>query len=491
MYHHVEHMNRVVIEWERGPATFFVEEPKMSELEMPVTAVPAPIIPNLANSRWPVITLALLLTLTSLQATAQDFQAIDQLLETNLHTAYDSNVVCLIEIDGAPVYSRSLGALDPDTPALIASATKNMSGALILALVDDGYLSLDDTIGAYLPIFSQHARGHLTIRQCFSHTSGLAESSYYIGDPTLTLATAVDSIAVNVPLTEEPGAFFRYGGTSMHIVGRIAEVATGKTWNTLFDERIAQRCGMTQTEYALHPGNPRIAGGIRSTPTDIMAFCRLILNVGVIAADTVLGAAYIEEMWTDQTHGAPQLSSPYPHQPEHNNPYYAETIYYGLGSWLDVYNPQTEYQEQISGAGAFCTIYWIDRVRGITGVVFTLSSYSRAYDTTFQIIDVVRRITDVVQAADRPDLASPTQVRISPNPFNPRTSIYFTLSRPRETSLVVYNTRGHRIATLVDRLVLAGEHQVTFDGSGYPSGVYVFELVAGDERRVLKSVLLK
>ena len=79
----------------------------------------------------------------------------------------------------------------------------------------------------------------------------------------------------------------------------------------------------------------------------------MILNVGVVAADTVLGAGYIEEMWTDQTLGAPQLSSPYPHQPEHNNPYDAETIYYGLGSWLDVYNPQTEYQEQISGAGAF------------------------------------------------------------------------------------------------------------------------------------------
>ena len=101
---------------------------------MPVTAVPAPITPNLAHSPWPVITPTLLLTLTSMQATAQDFQAIDQLLETNLHTAYDSNVVCLIEINGAPVYSRSLGALDPATPALIASATKNMSGALILAL---------------------------------------------------------------------------------------------------------------------------------------------------------------------------------------------------------------------------------------------------------------------------------------------------------------------------------------------------------------------
>ena len=462
---------------------------------MPISTVPAPVSPILAKSRrqkppLPVV-VALLAAITALQTSAQDFQAIDLLLEANLQSAYDGNVVCLIEIDGTPVYNRSLGALDPNTPALIASATKNMSGALILALANDGHISLDDTIGAYLPIFSQHARGHMTIRQCFSHTSGLAESSDYIGDPTLTLAAAVDSIAVNVPLAEEPGAFFRYGGTSMHIVGRIAEVATGESWSTLFSERIAQRCGMTQTEYALHPGNPRIAGGIRTTPTDIMAFCRMILNAGVVAADTVLGADYIEEMWTDQTHGAPQLSSPYPHQPEHNNPYDAETIYYGLGSWLDVYNPQTEYQEQISGAGAFGTIYWIDRVRGITGVVFTMSSYSRAYDTTFRIIDVVRSITDVVHADDHPDLGSPIRVHVSPNPFNPRTSIYFTLSSPRETSLVVYDPRGRRIATLVDRLVLSGEHQVIFDGSGHPSGVYVFELVSGDERCVLKSVLLK
>lgn len=438
-----------------------------------------------------LVVVVLLLAIMSVQASGDWFRDVDLLLEANLNSAYDGNVVCLVEIDGELVYSKSLGAFDEDTPALIASATKNMSGALVLALAEDGHILLDDTVGTYLPIFSQHAKGHMTIRQCFSHTSGLDGPNDYTLDPALTLASAVDSIAVNIPLAEEPGAFFRYGGNSMHIVGRIAELATGEPWVTLFSDRIAQRCGMAQTEYAIHPGNPSIAGGIRTTPADIMAFCRMILNVGVVAADTVLGAGSIEEMWTDQTGGAPQLSSPYPHYPEHNNPYDAATIYYGLGSWLDVYNPQTEYQEQISGAGAFGTIYWIDRIRGITGVVFTLSSYAQAYDTTFQIIDIVRGAVDIVHAPDGLDHGRIVQARISPNPFNPHTTICFTLPSPMEASLVVYDARGRRVATLVDRFVHAGEHQVDFDGFGYPSGVYVFELVAGDNRRSLKSVLLK
>ena len=52
-----------------------------------------------------------------------------------------------------------------------------------------------------------------------------------------------------VELVAEPGAEFRYGGLSMQVAGRIAEVVSGKSWAKLFEERITGPCEMPNTRY--------------------------------------------------------------------------------------------------------------------------------------------------------------------------------------------------------------------------------------------------
>ncbi|MBN1543716.1 serine hydrolase, partial [candidate division KSB1 bacterium] len=329
-------------------------------------------------------------------ACSQDasFSSVDRILEENLQSLFNGRVVCMVKQHHRLVYYKALGGYDSLSTAAIASATKNFSGALILALAQDGFFALDDSIGCFLPIFSLHQKGHCTLRQCFSHTAGWPGESQFVNSQTLTLAQAVDSIAVYEPLIYDPGTAFRYGGVSMHIAGRVAEVAAGAPWDSLFQQRLAQRCGLTDTDYSLQSKNPRIAGGIRSTPSDILKFASMILNKGIVAGDTLIHPDWIEEMWRDQTCRAPQLASPYPCHPPYNNPFAADTLYYGFGSWLDVYNPVTQYQEQISGAGAFGTYFWIDRVRNITGVVFTSSRFTQVVDPVFQIVDLVRETLD-------------------------------------------------------------------------------------------------
>jgi hypothetical protein len=59
-----------------------------------------------------------------------------------------------------------------------------------------------------------------------------------------------------------------------------------------------------------------------------------------------------------------------------------------------------------------------------------------------------------------------------PNPFNPTATIRFTLPMHGHTRLVVYNLAGEEIARLVDNLLTAGSHAVTFEGSHLASGVY-------------------
>jgi flagellar hook assembly protein FlgD len=78
-----------------------------------------------------------------------------------------------------------------------------------------------------------------------------------------------------------------------------------------------------------------------------------------------------------------------------------------------------------------------------------------------------------------------------PNPFNPSTTIEFTLSRAEDVNLSIYNIQGMKIATLVSDRMNQGTHSVQFDGSGLASGVYYYQLSAGNMKNVKKMVLVK
>jgi endonuclease/exonuclease/phosphatase family metal-dependent hydrolase len=78
-----------------------------------------------------------------------------------------------------------------------------------------------------------------------------------------------------------------------------------------------------------------------------------------------------------------------------------------------------------------------------------------------------------------------------PNPFNPETVISFQLSACSRVSLEVYNVSGRRVADLINGWRDAGTHEVTFDGSGLPSGVYIYRLTAGKYTASGKMVLMK
>ena len=79
-----------------------------------------------------------------------------------------------------------------------------------------------------------------------------------------------------------------------------------------------------------------------------------------------------------------------------------------------------------------------------------------------------------------------------PNPFNPITAIRFALPRISNVKLEVYNLLGQKVVTLVNGRKAAGYHQVTFNGSRLPSGVYYYRLVTDrGGMQIRKMVLLK
>ena len=96
--------------------------------------------------------------------------------------------------------------------------------------------------------------------------------------------------------------------------------------------------------------------------------------------------------------------------------------------------------------------------------------------------------------ADKPGAALPQDFSLKqnyPNPFNPSTVISFNLPQSDMTALKVYNTAGALVATLVDRFMDAGSHQVTLRADDLPSGVYYYQLQQSGLSITKKCIVLK
>ena len=83
-----------------------------------------------------------------------------------------------------------------------------------------------------------------------------------------------------------------------------------------------------------------------------------------------------------------------------------------------------------------------------------------------------------------------------PNPFNPSTAIRFTLPASAHVKLGIYDVAGREVVVIRNSVHAAGPHTVSWDGkdrTGQPlgTGVYFVRLVAGDETRVSKMLLMK
>lgn len=78
-----------------------------------------------------------------------------------------------------------------------------------------------------------------------------------------------------------------------------------------------------------------------------------------------------------------------------------------------------------------------------------------------------------------------------PNPFNPSTTIRYGLPCRSRVMLTVFNTLGELMTTLVNGEREAGDHEVTFDGSGFSSGVYFYRIQTGDFAETKKLVLMR
>lgn len=78
-----------------------------------------------------------------------------------------------------------------------------------------------------------------------------------------------------------------------------------------------------------------------------------------------------------------------------------------------------------------------------------------------------------------------------PNPFNPTTTIEYQIAKLVYVELKVFNVLGNEVAAIVNEYKLAGKYEATFDASNLPSGVYIYQLNAGNYFLSRKMLLIK
>ena len=78
-----------------------------------------------------------------------------------------------------------------------------------------------------------------------------------------------------------------------------------------------------------------------------------------------------------------------------------------------------------------------------------------------------------------------------PNPFNPKTTISYSIAEATEVRLDVFDVMGRKVATLVDSAQQPGHYSASFSGTGLASGVYVYRLQAGSFVQTRSMLLVK
>ncbi|MHC4179257.1 MAG: serine hydrolase domain-containing protein, partial [Planctomycetota bacterium] len=233
----------------------------------------------------------------------------------------------------------------------IYSMSKPVTSVAAMILVEEGKLGLDDPISKYLPELTEmtvlvEAKGDdgetrheevpaeraITVRDLLRHTSGFTygffgnsevDKRYRNAGLLVTDQTLEDTVKKlsQIPLRHQPGTRWHYS-VSTDVLGRVIEVASGRSLDQFFQKRIFRPLGMGDTFFTvpqkklprlaqmyapngnggLKPANPMRSrrfvdssnqfysggGGLCSTTSDYLAFCRMLLNEGKLGGTRIL-----------------------------------------------------------------------------------------------------------------------------------------------------------------------------------------------------------
>ena len=307
-----------------------------------------------------------------------DFSIVDAYIEKSLPGIGEGCVLTVIRGQRV-IHRRAYGNFTLDRIVPIASATKWISGGVLMSLVDTHGISLDDAASKYLEEF-RGDKADITIRQMFSHTHGFPDKPYLHRKKNITMKEAVARIA-DVPLAYKPGTALLYSGLGMQAAGRICEVAAGKKWAAIAEENIFRACDMKHTSYDAfgRTENPMVPGGIRTCAGDYTNYMMMLVNRGYFRGRRILSEQAVDAMLSVQSGHVRILRHPY--APFASVDPDAAKAPYGIGCWIHTYDRQTGRGMEMTSGGAFGCIPFLDFTRNVAGVYLPCSRNMKKNDS--------------------------------------------------------------------------------------------------------------
>ncbi|CAA9566026.1 MAG: hypothetical protein AVDCRST_MAG19-2267 [uncultured Thermomicrobiales bacterium] len=327
---------------------------------------------------------------------------------------------------GAPVDARTIFPL--------ASVTKPVTAAVVMTLVEEGLVSLDESVGRLVPEFRadpeaegldparERLRPNITVRQLLAHTSGLPED---LGPregryaERVELNTIVDAMC-RLPLVSAPGSELRYSNAGYGVLTRLVERLTGQEFWEVARRRVLLPMRLRDTIARPSPEvTDRVAlladtthagteletyngdywrglaipwGGLFGTPRDLARFAGTFLPSGA-AGPRLLSPPALRLMTADQAEGVPGGVE--------SARVRWEVAHWGLG-WEVKGGKRRHWTGELTSPETFChfgaagTLLWADPTQDLALAVFANRAVARIW--TF-ILPRWARLSNAVVAA--------------------------------------------------------------------------------------------
>jgi CubicO group peptidase (beta-lactamase class C family) len=349
---------------------------------------------------------------------------IDAVLQAAIDAAEVPGVVAMAATGESVVYQGAFGVrgmggaskMTPDTLFRIASMVKLLTSVAAMQLVERGKLELDKPAAEIDPTLAspqvlvgfdaqgapqlRPAQKPITLRDLLSHTSGF---SYQLWDANVVRYNKVlrnNPALPRTPLMFDPETRWAYGG-SLDRVGRLVEIASGKTLDRYFRDHILGPLGMKHTGFSvteqqharlanLHvrkadgtlvtqPNVKRVApkvfsggGGMYSTAPDYLILLQALLNGGSLAGMSILRPETVALMSANQIGNleAGILRTTNPALSNDVDFFPGVRLRWGLGYMINIDPvPDGRSAGSLTWAGLYNTYYWIDPTLRIAGVI--------------------------------------------------------------------------------------------------------------------------
>jgi CubicO group peptidase (beta-lactamase class C family) len=239
---------------------------------------------------------------------ADRFKRLDTVLQEHVDQNRIAGIVVLVLRDGKPIYERALGWSDKearrpmavDTIFRIASQSKALTSAAILALMEEGRLTPNMPVSRFIPGFAKTtvavrsdtgpstvpARRAITIADLLTHTAGISYGTdalvsaqyeakglgpaagfgWYTADKDEDTCTTMERLAT-LPFVAQPGESYVYGYNT-DILGCVVERASGMPLDKYIAERITKPLGMKDTNFFLPAADRNRLAAVYSSDAD-------------------------------------------------------------------------------------------------------------------------------------------------------------------------------------------------------------------------------